>query len=175
MFCLSASLDLVQNVELTAPIDNPLQSTADMKTVGYHISWKEPSTPNGLVYFYTIHIDQYNQNGPKDERCIGHDIHAINVSLLPRTNYRLRIITYTIARLNHEYGDYKQLNDAAYLMNSSSLYYQIFFTTVDLPSKSLNTLSSRTKQIRYFSQVEKLPDKIVLLCMSLSLFRLYFY
>lgn len=130
-----ASLDLVQNVQLIAPIDNPLQSISDMKTVGYHISWKEPSTPNGLVYFYTIHIDQYNQNGPKDERCLGHDIHAINVSLLPRTNYRLRIITYTIARLNHEYGDYKQLNDAAYLMNSSSLYYQIFFTTVDLPSK----------------------------------------
>jgi len=107
----------------------------DTKTVGYHISWHEPLTPNGLVYFYTIHIDQYNQNGPKDERCVGHNIHSINVSLLPRTNYRLRIITYTIARLNHEYDDNKQFNDDTLLLNTTNLYYQILFTTIDLPSK----------------------------------------
>jgi hypothetical protein len=130
-----ASLDLVRNIQLIAPIDNPLELTSDTKTVGYDISWNEPLTPNGLVYFYTIHIDQYSHNGPKDERCVGHNIHSVNVSLLPRTNYRLRIITYTIARLNQEYGDYKQLTEEAYLMNSTNLYYQIYFTTIDLPSK----------------------------------------
>ncbi len=130
-----ASLDLVRNVELVAPIDNSVRLTADMKTVGYHISWLEPLSPNGLVYFYTIHIDQYTQNAPKDERCIGDNKLSINVSLLPKTNYRLRIITYTIARLNHEYGDYKQLSDDSYILNTTNLYYQLFFTTIDLPSK----------------------------------------
>ena len=107
-----------------------------MKTVGYRILWLEPLTPNGLVYFYTIYIDQYSHTGPKDERCVGHNIHSINVSLLPRTNYRLRIVTYTIARLNQEYEDNKQVNDDSFLSNATNLYYQIFFTTVDLPSKS---------------------------------------
>jgi hypothetical protein len=130
-----ASLDLVRNVQLVAPIDNPLELTTDIKTVGYHISWNEPLTPNGLVYFYTIFIDQYSHNGPKDERCVGHDTLSINVSLLPRTKYRLRIITYTIARLNHEYGDSKLLNDEAFAINVTNLYYQILFTTIDLPSK----------------------------------------
>jgi hypothetical protein len=130
-----ASLDLVRNVQLVAPIDNPLELTTDIKTVGYRISWDEPLTPNGLVYFYTIFIDQYSHNGPKDERCVGHDTHSINVSLLPRTKYRLRIITYTIARLNHEYGDSKLLNDEAFAINVTNLYYQILFTTIDLPSK----------------------------------------
>jgi hypothetical protein len=130
-----ASLDLVRNVELITPIDNSVRLTADMKTVGYRISWLEPLSPNGLVYFYTIHIDQYTQNAAKDERCIGDNIRSINVSLLPKTNYRLRIITYTIARLNHEYGDYKQLSDDSYILNTTNLYYQVYFTTIDLPSK----------------------------------------
>jgi hypothetical protein len=131
----SASLDLVRNVQLVAPIDNSIRLSADMKTVGYHISWLPPLSPNGLVYFYTIYIDQYTNTGPKDERCVGHNIHSINVSLLPRTNYRLKIITYTIARLNHEYEDNKPLTEDANLMNSTYLYYQRFFTTIDLPSK----------------------------------------
>jgi hypothetical protein len=140
-----ASLDLVRNVELIAPIDNPLQLTTDVKTVGYHISWNDPLTPNGIVYFYTIHIDQNSSNAPKDERCVGHNIHSINVSLLPRTNYRLRIITYTIAKLNREYGDMKQLNDDIYSSNITNLYYQIFFQSIDLPSK--------LKKLKYFQKI----------------------
>ncbi|CAF3907706.1 unnamed protein product, partial [Rotaria sp. Silwood1] len=127
------SLDLVRNVTLITPIDRSQQLKSDMKTVDYHISWFEPLSPNGLIYFYTIVIDQNIHNGPKDERCVGNNIHSINVSLLPRTNYRLRITTYTIARLNNEYGDIKQLNDDSYLLNATNLYYQIFFTTIDLP------------------------------------------
>jgi hypothetical protein len=116
-----------------------------MKTVGYQISWLEPLTPNGLVYFYTIHIDQYNQNEPKDERCVGHDVHSINVSLLPRTQYRLKIVTYTIARLNNEYDDHKQLTDDSFLLNTTNLYFQLLFTTIDVPSKCGLTLIERSR------------------------------
>lgn len=126
----------MRNVKLTAPTDlNALRQAVDVKTVDYQISWREPLSPNGLVYFYTIFIDQYTHNGPKDERCVGHNIHSINVSLLPRTSYRLRITTYTIAKLNREYDDNKQLPDDSYLMNTTNLYYQVFFTTIDLPRK----------------------------------------
>ncbi|CAF1588247.1 unnamed protein product [Rotaria sp. Silwood1] len=135
------SLDLVRNVTLITPIDRSQQLKSDMKTVDYHISWFEPLSPNGLIYFYTIVIDQNIHNGPKDERCVGNNIHSINVSLLPRTNYRLRITTYTIARLNNEYGDIKQLNDDSYLLNATNLYYQIFFTTIDLPKRELSRQS----------------------------------
>lgn len=106
-----------------------------MKTVNYQISWLPPLTPNGLVYFYTIHIDQIGQNGPKDERCVGYNVRSINAPLLPRTHYRLKIITYTIARLNNEYGDHKQLTDDSLLLNNTNLYYQLLFTTIDIPSK----------------------------------------
>ena len=128
-------MDLVRDVRLVAPMDKSLRLTTEMKTIGYHITWLEPLSPNGLVYFYTIHIDQYTQNAPKDERCVGHNIHSINVSLSPRTNYRLKIITYTVARFNHEYGDHKQLSDDSSILNTTNLYYQMFFTTIDLPSK----------------------------------------
>ena len=138
LFCSAlflASLDIVHNVTLDALIDKSLSASADMKTVNYHISWLEPLSPNGLVYFYMIYIEQYTQMGPKDERCVGYDIHSVNVSLLPRTNYRLRIATYTISRLNLEYEANQQLKDDSYLLNATNLYYQIFFTTIDLPSK----------------------------------------
>ncbi|CAF0744080.1 unnamed protein product [Adineta ricciae] len=129
------SLDLVRDVQLVASIDNSMRLSTDMKTVGYQISWLEPLTPNGLVYFYTVHVDQYSLNGPKEERCVGHNFHSINVSLLPKTHYRLRIVTYTIARLNHEYGDHKQLTDDSHILNSTNLYFQLLFTTVDLPNR----------------------------------------
>ncbi|CAF1334615.1 unnamed protein product [Rotaria sordida] len=138
------SLDLVRNVTLTASIDKYQQLKPDMKTIDYQISWIEPLSPNGLVYFYTIIIDQYSQNGPKDERCVGYNIRSINASLLPRTNYRLRITTYTIARLNNGYDDDKQLTDDSFLLNTTNLYYQLFFTTVDLPKRELTRQSRIT-------------------------------
>ncbi len=149
IICL-ASLDLVRNVQLIAPIDSASQLVSDVKTVGYHITWKEPLTPNGLVYFYTVHIDQYTHNGPKDERCVGHTIHSINISLLPKTNYRLRIVTYTIARLNHEYEKDKQPGEDLYLSNTSNLYYQLFFKSISLPGKMKDVNGGRTTSLMFF-------------------------
>jgi hypothetical protein len=106
-----------------------------MKSFNYHISWLEPLEPNGLIYFYMIYIGQDSSNGPKQERCVGNDIHSINVTLLSRTTYRLRIITYTIARLNNEYGDREQLNGEQHAINSTNLFFELIFTTKDLPSK----------------------------------------
>ncbi|CAF0942255.1 unnamed protein product [Adineta steineri] len=132
-----SSLDLVRNVKVVPPTESSLQLAADAKSLNYHISWLKPLTPNGLIYFYTVNIDQYSQNGPKDERCVGYNVYSINVSLSPRTNYRLRIITYTVARVNNEYEDHKQLNDESFLLNTTNLYYQVLFTTIDLPNREI--------------------------------------
>ena len=100
----------------------------------YQITWEKPLAPNGLIYFYTIHLDQESQNGPKDERCVGHDVYSVQVSLLPRSNYRLTIVTYTVARLNHEYDEQPRLfTDEGYPGNATNLYYHLDFTTIDLP------------------------------------------
>jgi hypothetical protein len=82
-----------------------------------------------------IYIGQDSHNGPKEERCVGHDIFSINVTLSPRTTYRLRIVTYTIARLNNEYGDKEQIQDEQNAMNTTDLVFELFFTTKDLLSK----------------------------------------
>jgi hypothetical protein len=133
-----------------------------VKTLDYGISWLEPSSPNGLVYFYTIHIDQSNQNGPKDERCVGHDTHSVNVSLLPKTNYRLRIITYTIARLNHEYDDNKKFIDDSYMFNRTNLFYQLLFTTIDLPSKfAVQSVQSRKLRVHIFLDLDSVKTKFL--------------
>jgi hypothetical protein len=136
-----ASLDLVRHVQSVLWIDEGFSSNIDKKTVDYNISWLPPLSPNGLIYFYTIRLDQYVHNGPKDERCVGHDINSIQVSLLPRTNYRLTIMTYTVARLNREYDDQfdRSFHDDLTLMNTSHVYYQVLLTTADLPSKSIDT------------------------------------
>jgi hypothetical protein len=57
------------------------------------------------------------------------------VTLSPRTTYRLRIVTYTIARLNNEYGDKEQIQDEQNAMNTTDLVFELFFTTKDLLSK----------------------------------------
>ena len=126
----------MRDVQVLSPKENSLHQALDSKTVEYHISWEEPKSPNGLIYFYTVSVDQDNHNGPKDERCVGHDMRDISISLLPRTNYRLRIITYTIARLNREYDDYRALQDEGYVSNTTNSYYQMLFMTIDSPSKS---------------------------------------
>ncbi|CAF3377542.1 unnamed protein product [Rotaria socialis] len=141
------SLDLVREVKLTSSIDSALRSTRDLKTVDYHISWLAPLTPNGLIYFYTIFIDQHNHDGPKDERCVGHNVHMVNVSLLPRTRYRLRITTYTISRLYNEYEDKKQLMDESDLANITNSYYQKVFITDDLPRREITRQSRLTMLI----------------------------
>ena len=56
------------------------------------------------------------------------------MTLLPRTHYRLRIITYTIARLNNEYNDLEEIQDGSLMSNRTDLFYFHIFTTKDLPS-----------------------------------------
>ncbi len=133
------SRDLVRNVQLVAPVQNSDNLAANAKAHNYHVSWQEPIQPNGLIYFYIISIGQDGSNGQKDERCVGHDIHAVEVPLLPRITYRLRIITYTIARLNNEYGDREQLNDEQQSFNTTNLFVELIFTTKDFPSKTINS------------------------------------
>lgn len=103
--------------------------------LNYRITWFAPFQPNGLIYFYFISVKQNSNTGPKEEQCVGHDVHAINVTLLPRTAYRLRIITYTIARLNNEYGDKERLYDEHHSSNNTNLLYEFVFTTQDIPSE----------------------------------------
>jgi hypothetical protein len=130
-----ASRDLVRHVEVVAPIEDSKHITTNTKTLNYHVSWLAPFDPNGLIYFYIIYIGQDSHNGPKQERCVGHDTYSINVTLLPKTTYRLRIITYTIARLNNEYGDIDQIHDDQHAMNTTDLVFELIFTTKDLLSK----------------------------------------
>ncbi|CAF1052500.1 unnamed protein product [Rotaria sordida] len=131
------SRDLVRNVQLIAPIEDSDLITTNTKSLTYQISWLEPLQPNGLVYFYIIYIGQNSNNGPKEERCVGHDINSVNVTLSPRTTYRLKIITYTIARLNNEYGDREHINGEQHSLNSTDLYFEVIFTTKDLASNEL--------------------------------------
>lgn len=115
-----------------------MRLATDFKTIDYQITWEPPLAPNGLVYFYIVHLDQESQNGPKDERCLGYDIHSVQVSLLPRTTYRLKILTYTIARLNREYDDQlRSLPDDGYPTNATHAYSELIFTTVDLPGSEI--------------------------------------
>ncbi|CAF4361317.1 unnamed protein product, partial [Adineta steineri] len=127
------SRDIVRNVKLITPVDNSNHLTRNTKSFNYYISWSKPLQPNGLIYFYMVYIGQDSNNGPKEERCVGHDTHSVNVTLLPRTTYRLRIITYTIARLDNEYKDKQVINDEQYSLNTTNLFFQLIFTTKDLP------------------------------------------
>ncbi|CAF1035321.1 unnamed protein product [Adineta steineri] len=131
------SRDIVRNVKLITPVDNSNHLTRNTKSFNYYISWSKPLQPNGLVYFYMVYIGQDSNNGPKEERCVGHDTHSVNVTLLPRTTYRLRIITYTIARLDNEYKDKQVINDEQYSLNTTNLFFQLIFTTKDLPGNEL--------------------------------------
>lgn len=120
-------------------------SSNEFKTVDYQITWDKPFAPNGLIYFYTVHLDQQRQNVPKDERCVGHDVHSVEIPLLPRTTYHLTIVTYTVARLNHEYdGQPRLFSDEGYPGNATNFFYQLTFTTIDLPGKYFNENQLRT-------------------------------
>ncbi|CAF4820435.1 unnamed protein product [Rotaria socialis] len=61
----------------------------------------------------------------------------LDVPLLPRTTYRLRIITYTIARLNNEYEDREKINDDSHSFNTANLFVELVFTTKDFPNNEL--------------------------------------
>lgn len=132
IFAVLVSLDEVRNVEYTPAVNSML---SDSKSVEYKISWSEPLAPNGLIYFYTIHIDPVGHNAPKDERCVGADINSVNITLLPRSKYRLRILAHTISRLNREYDEEYLSHFDNSLPNGQNSYYQILFTTIDLSSK----------------------------------------
>jgi hypothetical protein len=138
LFLFLASRDIVRDVQLVAAVEDSDHLTANSKSFNYHISWSEPWEPNGLIYFYVVYIGQDRIHGPKEEHCVGNDVHSINVTLSPRTTYRLRIITYTIARLNNEYGEREQINEEQYAINSTNLFYELVFTTKDLSSKNSN-------------------------------------
>ncbi|CAF4504050.1 unnamed protein product, partial [Rotaria sp. Silwood2] len=63
------SRNLVRDVQV---VDSD-QLTTNEKSLTYQISWLESLEPNGLIYFYIIHIGQNSNNGPKEELCVGHD------------------------------------------------------------------------------------------------------
>jgi hypothetical protein len=130
-----ASRDLVRNVNVVAPVGDSDHLRANTKSFIYGISWSKPLKPNGLIYFYFIYVGQDSNNGLKEERCVAHYTYSINVTLSPKTTYRLRIITYTVARLNNEYGDRQLINDGLNSMNSTNLFFEFIFTTKDLPSR----------------------------------------
>ncbi|CAF1027588.1 unnamed protein product [Adineta ricciae] len=138
------SRDIVRNVKLTTLPEDPNRLSSNTKSFNYQISWSKPLKPNGLIYFYVVSVGQDSTNGPKEDRCVGHNTNSINITLLPRTAYRLRIITYTIARIDNEYKDRQLINDEQYSENSTSLYFQLRFITEDLPS---NMLSRQNRMI----------------------------
>lgn len=125
--------DIVRRVKINQL--KAVKQVLDSKSLQYEISWLKPSEPNGLIYFYLISIEQNDNHGPKQEFCVGNDIRSINVTLSPRTQYRLRIITYTIARLNNEYNDLEDIQDGSLMTNRTDLFYYDIFLTKDLPSK----------------------------------------
>lgn len=127
-----ASKDVVRRVKIIELKE--IGKVSDSKSLEYQISWLKPIEPNGLIYFYLISIEQNANHGPKQEFCVGNDTRSINVTLLPRTHYRLRIITYTIARLNNEYNDLEEIQDGSLMSNRTDLFYFHIFTTKDLPS-----------------------------------------
>ena len=135
LFFFLASRDVVRNVKIAEFNDNSLPGLVNSKSFQYQISWRPPIQPNGLIYFYMIYIAQNSNNGPKQESCVGNDIRSINVTLSPRTHYRLRIITYTVARLNNEYKDREQIQDESFSSNGTYLFYEEIFITKDLQSR----------------------------------------
>lgn len=130
-----AARDIVRDVRIIPGSEDIDQTGVTAKAVNYHISWVEPSRPNGLIYFYVIYVAQDRTNGPREERCVGNDVRSINVTLQPGTPYRLRIITYTIARLNNEYGAHEQISEDYYAMNATNLFFEFAFRTKELASK----------------------------------------
>ena len=135
LFFFLASRDVVRNVKIAEFNDNSWPGLVNSKSFQYQISWRPPIQPNGLIYFYMIYIAQNSNNGPKQESCVGNDIRSINVTLSPRTHYRLRIITYTVARLNNEYKDREQIQDESFSSNGTYLFYEEIFITKDLQSR----------------------------------------
>ncbi|CAF3315686.1 unnamed protein product [Rotaria socialis] len=127
-----ASRDLVRNVQLTSSADDSDRLTAGERLFLYRISWLEPLDPNGLVYYYMIYIAQNSNNESVQEYCVGYDKYSISVILLPSTTYRLRIITYTIARLNNEYDDRERINGEPSPSNSTNFIFELTFTTKGL-------------------------------------------
>lgn len=132
-----ASRDIVRNVKLITLPEDPHRLSSNTKSFNYQIAWSKPLKPNGLIYFYVISVGQDSANGPKEDRCVGHNTNSINITLLPRTAYRLRIITYTVARIDNEYKDRQLINDEHHSDNSTNLYFQLRFITEDLPSQYL--------------------------------------
>lgn len=126
---------MVTNVKVTLPTDDSDATSEEIKSLTYEILWSKPVEPNGLVYFYMIYIGQDAVDGPKEERCVGHDVYSINVTLLPKTTYRLRIISYTSARLDNEYGDKVQGGGEQFPLNSTNSFFELVFTTKDFPGK----------------------------------------
>ena len=114
-----ASKDVVRRVKIIELKE--IGKVSDSKSLEYQISWLKPIEPNGLIYFYLISIEQNANHGPKQEFCVGNDT-------------RLRIITYTIARLNNEYNDLEEIQDGSLMSNRTDLFYFHIFTTKDLPS-----------------------------------------
>ena len=135
MFVFLATRDIVRDVQIVAGAEEIDHSGTAARALHYHISWAEPFEPNGLIYFYVIYIAQDRANGPKEERCVGNDVHSINVTLIPGTPYRVRIITYTIARLNNEYGAHEQISEDYYAMNATNLFFEYAFRSKELASK----------------------------------------
>ena len=165
----SASLDLVRNVQFIPAIDVSTSSLIDSNSIQYQISWLEPMFPNGLIHFYMIHTDQDSHNGPKYDRCVGRDIHSFNITLLPKTKYRLRIITYTAARLDREFDDQRSNVEEIYPLNRTNAFYQVFFTTIDLPSSFFPAIDCCSlEQIPFLGQELARQNRMALLLLIIG-------
>lgn len=122
-------------MDIAVPIEHSDYTLPQGNALNYRITWRKPVHSNGLIYFYWVSIVQDSHNGLKDERCVGNDRFFINVTLQPRTTYRLRITTYTAARLSNDFVMNESTQDGLSNSTHKHLFYEEVFETKDVPSK----------------------------------------
>ncbi|CAF3713246.1 unnamed protein product [Rotaria socialis] len=117
--------------ELKDTIINDLDHYFEDKSSTFNDQYKSNSEEQPVVE-HKPYINEYNRS-ISDTRVLI----EVDVPLLPRTTYRLRIITYTIARLNNEYEDREKINDDSHSFNTANLFVELVFTTKDFPNNEL--------------------------------------
>ncbi|CAF1619630.1 unnamed protein product, partial [Didymodactylos carnosus] len=113
---------------------------SDTKTLLYKVQWLPPLDPNGLIYFYTLHI-LHGDSKSKDERCLEANRTSYTLELLPQTKYEIRLITETITLLNRQYQG--QGNETQQI----APYVSLIITTQALPSIQMMKQLIRNKPL----------------------------